>query len=186
VTTGNRDEVSPNWSPDGNSLIFGNTPSGFEGAAPTAIHQLNLKTGQLTTLSDSAGYWAPSLSPDGAFLAAFSKGGRLALFDWKTQKWTELTQTPAPTIPCLLCVNPPKWSHDGRYVYFNSSAKGDEAFYRLDIKSHRVESLASLASVKRPASQSFGAWTGLAPDDSPLALRDISSYEIYALDWQLP
>jgi len=26
----------------------------------------------------------------------------------------------------------------------------------------------------------------LAPDDSPLALRDISSYEIYALDWQLP
>jgi hypothetical protein len=44
----------------------------------------------------------------------------------------------------------------------------------------------SLANVKRPSSQSFGAWTGLAPDDSPLALRDISSYEIYALDWQLP
>ena len=33
---------------------------------------------------------------------------------------------------------------------------------------------------------SFGSWTGLAPDDSPLALRDISTYEIYALDWQLP
>jgi hypothetical protein len=26
----------------------------------------------------------------------------------------------------------------------------------------------------------------LAPDDSLLALRDISTYEIYALDWQLP
>jgi eukaryotic-like serine/threonine-protein kinase len=186
VTKGERDELFPNWSPDGNSLIFGNTPSEFEGAAPTAIHQLNLKTGQLTTLSDSAGCWAPSLSPDGAFLAAFSKAGRLALFEWKTQKWTEFTQTPAPAIPCLLCVNPPKWSHDGRYVYFTSSAEGDEAFYRLEIKSHRVERVASLASVKRPASASFGAWTGLAPDDSPLALRDISSYEIYALEWQLP
>ncbi len=186
VTTGNRDEVSPNWSPDGNSLIFGNTPTEFEGAAPTAIHQLNLKTGQLTTLSDSAGYWAPSLSPDGTFLAAFSKGGRLALFEWKTQKWTELTQTPAPTIPCLLCVNPPKWSHDGRYVYFTSKTGGDEVFYSLEIKTQRVERVASLSSVKRPTSQSFGAWTGLAPNDSPLALRDISSYEVDALDWQLP
>jgi eukaryotic-like serine/threonine-protein kinase len=183
ITTGDRDEVSPNWSPDGNFIIFGNTPSGFEGAAPTAIHQLNLKTGELTTLSGSAGYWAPTISPDGALLAAFSKAGRLALYEWKTQKWTELTQIPTPTIPCLLCVNPPKWSHDSRYVYFNSMADGDDAFYRLDVKTRRAERIASLASVKRPTSQSFGAWTGLAPDDSPLALRDISSYEIYALEW---
>ena len=60
-------------------------------------------------------------------------------------------------------------------MYFNSSAEGDDAFYRTEIKSRRVERVASLASVKRPASQSFGAWTGLAPDDAPLALRDISS-----------
>jgi hypothetical protein len=71
-------------------------------------------------------------------------------------------------------------------VYFNSTAEGEPAFYRLQIKNHKVERLASLANVKRPSSQSFGAWTGLAPDDSPLALRDISNYEIYALDWQLP
>jgi len=186
VTKGEREEVSPNWSSDGNSLIFANTPSQLEGSAPTAIHQLDLKTGQVTTLSGSEGYWAPKISPDGAFIAAFSKTNRLALYEWKTQKWTDFTQTPAPTIPCLECVNPPNWSHDGRYVYFNSSAEGDEAFYRLDINRHRVERVASLASVKRPTSQSFGAWTGLAPDDSPLALRDISSYEIYALDWQLP
>ena len=108
VTKGDRDEVFPNRMKDGNSLVFGNTPSELEGAAPTAIHQLNLKTGQLTTLSGSEGYWAPRVSPDGAFLAAFSKGGRLALFEWKTQKWTEFTQTPAPKIPCLLCVNPPQ------------------------------------------------------------------------------
>ena len=29
-------------------------------------------------------------------------------------------------------------------------------------------------------------WNGLAPDDSPLVLRDESSEEIYALDWVLP
>jgi hypothetical protein len=71
-------------------------------------------------------------------------------------------------------------------VYFISKADGDEAFYRLEVKTQHAERVASLASVKRPTSQSFGAWTGLAPDDSPLALRDISSYEIYSFDWQRP
>ena len=31
-----------------------------------------------------------------------------------------------------------------------------------------------------------GAWCSLAPDDSPLVLRDVGSQEIYALDLQLP
>jgi eukaryotic-like serine/threonine-protein kinase len=186
VTNGDRDEVSPNWSLDGNSLIFGNTPSGVEQGAPTAIYQLNLKTAEVATLSGSKGYWAAKLSPDGAYLAAISKSDRLVLFEWKTQKWTELTQAPAIMIPCLECVNLPSWSGDSRYVYFTTKAEGDEAFYRIDIKNHQAERIASLASVKRPASRSFGAWTGLAPDGSPLALRDISTYEIYALDWQLP
>ena len=186
VTNGDRDEVSPNWSLDGNSLIFGNTPSGVERAAPTAIYQLNLKTGERTTLGGSEGYWAAKLSPDGAYLAAISKAGRLALFEWKTQEWTELVQAHAIMIPCLECVNDPNRSHDSRYVYFTSKAGGDEAFYRIDIRNHRAAHIASLATVKRPATQSFGAWTGLGPDDSPLALRDISNYEIYALDVQLP
>jgi len=32
----------------------------------------------------------------------------------------------------------------------------------------------------------FWYWSGLAPDDSPLVLRDASTQEIYALDFQLP
>jgi serine/threonine protein kinase/Tol biopolymer transport system component len=186
LTKGGRDEVFPNWSPDGNSLIFGNPQSELEGSAPSAIYRLDLKTGQLTTIGGSDGASSPRLSPDGAFIAALTKANHLALFEWKTQKWTELTPSIPITIGCLTCVIPLNWSHDGRYVYFNSTAEGEPAFYRLQIKNHKVERLASLANVKRPSSQSFGAWTGLAPDDSPLALRDISNYEIYALDWQLP
>jgi hypothetical protein len=64
--------------------------------------------------------------------------------------------------------------------------RDEDAFYRFDIKTQHVERLAGLGSVKRPRTQSFGAWTGLAPDDSPLALRDISNYEVYGLGWQLP
>jgi len=32
----------------------------------------------------------------------------------------------------------------------------------------------------------FGFYLGLAPDDSPLLLRDTGTQEIVALDWQAP
>jgi hypothetical protein len=99
------------------------------------------------------------------------------LLDVKAQKGTELTQ---------MTVDYPTGSQDGKYVYFNSTAEGEPAFYRVQIKDHKLERVTSLKDVKHPTSQSFGSWTGLAPDDAPLALRDISTYEIYALDWQLP
>jgi len=32
----------------------------------------------------------------------------------------------------------------------------------------------------------WGQWLGLAPDDSPLLLKDTGSQEIVALDWEAP
>jgi Tol biopolymer transport system component len=159
------------------SLFFGNWPIDKAEVPATAIYRLNLKTNQLTTLNGSEGKWYPSLSPDYNYIAALSSTDHLMLFDMKAQRWTELSQTPA---------DHPTWSHDGKYVYFDSTAGGEPAFYRVQIKDHKLERVASLKEVKRPTSGSLGTWTGLAPDDSPLALRDISTFEIYALDWQLP
>jgi Tol biopolymer transport system component len=174
VTKGDRDDVFPNWSRDGNSLFFGN----FSGAPAVGIYQLNLTTNQLTTLTGSEGRWFPRLSPDNNYIAALSNANRsIMLFDMKTQEWTQLTKTSAIHVV---------WSHDGRYVYFDSTAEGEPALYRVQIKDRKLERVASLKDVKRPTSGTFGSWIGLAPDDSPLALRDISTYEIYALDWQLP
>jgi eukaryotic-like serine/threonine-protein kinase len=177
VTHGERTELFPNWSQDGDSLFFGNGRLDLAGLPARVIYQLNMKTNQVTTLSGSEGNWFPRLSPDNNYIAALSDAGHLVLFDLKAQKWTELTQTDATF---------PAWSHDGKYVYFSSTAEGEPGFYRVQIKDRKVELVAGLSTVKRPTSGSFGAWTGLAPDDSPLALRDISTYEIYALDWHLP
>ena len=172
VTKSDRAEIIPNWSRDGDSLFFSNGSTDM----PKAIYQLDLKTDQLTTLPGSEGKWFSRLSPDYNHIAALSTN-HLMLFDMKAQKWSDLTQNTADY---------PAWSHDGKYVYFSSTAQGEPAFYRVQIIDHKLERVASLKDVKRPTSGSFGDWTGLAPDDSPLALRDISTYEIYALDWRLP
>jgi serine/threonine protein kinase/Tol biopolymer transport system component len=169
VTHGERNELMPNWSLDGSSLFFGNLPAG-------AIYHLNLKSHQLTTVSGSEGMWFPRLSPDNDHIAALTNTSHLMLFDVKAQKWTELTHTKAYY---------PAWSHDGKCVYFSSDTEGEPVFYRVQIKDHRLERVASLKEVKRATHGGPGSWTGLALDDSPLALRDISTYEIYALDWQL-
>ena len=47
------------------------------------------------------------------------------------------------------------WSHDGKYVYFDSAAEGEPAFYRVQIKDHKLERVASLKDVKRPTSGSL-------------------------------
>jgi serine/threonine protein kinase/Tol biopolymer transport system component len=176
VTNGELEEW-PNWSRDGNSLFFGNQRSDMADGSANTICRLDLKTNQLTTLTGSEGKWFPRLSPDDSFIAALSNANHLMLFDLKTQNWTELTQNP---------VEHPAWSHDGKYVYFNSTAEGEPAFYRVQIKDYKLERVASLKDVKRPISGVLAAWTGLAPDDSLLALRDISTFEVYELDLQLP
>jgi Tol biopolymer transport system component len=170
VTKGEAYDFFPSWSRDGNSLFFGSM-------AAFAIYQVDLKTNQVTTLPGSKGMWFPILSPDYNYIAALSSTNHLTLFDLKGQKWTELTQTQADY---------PSWSHDGKYVYFSSTAGGEPAFYRVQIKNHKLELVTSLKDVNRPTSGTFASWTGLTHDDSPLALRDISNYEIYALDLQLP
>jgi serine/threonine protein kinase/Tol biopolymer transport system component len=46
LTKGVRDEVFPNWSPDGNSIFFGNMS--VPGPDPSAIYRLDLKTNEVT------------------------------------------------------------------------------------------------------------------------------------------
>jgi serine/threonine protein kinase/Tol biopolymer transport system component len=175
VTKGDRDEIFPSWSADGNSVFFGNTWA--PGAAPPVISRLDLKTNQVTALKGSERTSVPTLSPDGNFVAALSDVNHLLMFDLKAEKSTELTTMGA---------DHPAWSRDGKFVYFNSMERGEPIYCRVQIKDRKVERVVSLKDVKRPTSVSWGSWTGMAPGDAPLALRDISTYEIYALDWQLP
>lgn len=98
------------------------------------------------------------------------------LFDRINQQWQDLVSLP---------IGYPSWSHDGQYIYFDTTLSEDAAFFRVRISDHKLERLISLKGLRRFWGQ-LGQWTGLARDDSLLLVRDTSSQEIYALDWQAP
>jgi dipeptidyl aminopeptidase/acylaminoacyl peptidase len=99
---------------------------------------------------------------------------QISLFDLGRQKWRKLVAIEHPRSP--------NWSRDGRYLYFVTEGS-EEFIYRLRIADRKLEKLASLENVSGlHASQ----WFSLAPDGSPLVVRDMGTNEIYALDWEAP
>ena len=60
----------------------------------------------------------------------------------------------------------------------------EPVFFRMRISDRKRERLAEINLRRNKADWLW--WNGLAPDDTPLVLRDESSEEIYALDWVLP
>jgi hypothetical protein len=102
------------------------------------------------------------------------------LFDFATQKWTEAFG---------FDMGFPSWSRDGKYIYFfQASYKQDarERIVRLRLSDRKIENIGDLKNVGRRNTGTITAWFGLAPDDSPLFARDISTQEIYALEMDWP
>jgi Tol biopolymer transport system component/DNA-binding winged helix-turn-helix (wHTH) protein len=162
----------PAFSPDGRSIVLS---VGDLGATSNNIRILDLATQKLSPVPGGENLFSPRWSPDGRYIAAVTTDSAvLMLFDRTSQQWTELVR---------MSIGYPSWSHDGQYLYFDSSFTEDPAFFRVRISDHRLERRVSLKDIHRL----FGPnaeWSGLGPDDSLLVTRNISSPEIYALDWQ--
>ncbi len=164
----------PTWSSDGNSLAFGGNPA--MGTGPFVVHVLNLKTHQISVLPHSDGLYSPRWSLDGRYISALSTdSARLVVFDIQSQTWAELAKAN---------LGYTTWSRDSEYIFFDTLGS-DAAFFRVRIHDPKAERMFGLQNVPRTLG-SLGAWTGLAPDGSPLIQRDASFDELYALDWEAP
>jgi hypothetical protein len=61
-----------------------------------------------------------------------------------------------------------------------------ERIVKLRLSDRKTENIVDIKGVGRLTTGTIVAWLGLAPDDSPLFARDISTSEIFALDVEWP
>jgi Tol biopolymer transport system component len=184
-------EIDPQWAPDGKTILFGSTlnealrPADHDAvngasAEMLTLHMLDLRTRQVSPLPGSNGLFGPRWSPDGRYVTASKKYGPdqiFMMYDFRTGTWSELFRA---------VVHFRSWSHDGKHIYFDSMLIGTDhpAIFRFDLTDRHMVKIADLTDFPAARLPRLGGWFGLAPDDSPLLLRDISTHEIYALDWQ--
>jgi eukaryotic-like serine/threonine-protein kinase len=164
-------QQDPDWSPDGDKILLCGVPDDTN----VAIRVLDFNTHQVSTLPGSRGLYAARWSPDGRYIVAMpSDSLSLVLFDFQTQKWSQLAKARAGFL---------NWSRDGQYVYFLRWLD-NPAVLRVRITDREVEQVSDLTNL--PTTGNVGPWLGLGPDDSPLLLKDTGSQDIYALDWEEP
>jgi Tol biopolymer transport system component len=112
-------------------IAFGSGPSDPNGA----IHILDVRTNQISTLPDSKGLFSSRWSPDGRHIVAMPFRSRsLMLFGIATQKWDEIAK-----ITCGF----PNWSKNSDYVYFLHE-ENNPAVMRIRIRDRKVERVADL------------------------------------------
>jgi len=171
---GDHGGADPNWSPDGNSLLFGREPSEAARGGTLDLETVDLRTHAVSKVPGSQELWSPRWSPDGRHILAFPRAGdRLMLFDLKTQNWTELAK---------IGVGYPEWSREGDYIYFTGVPAGGHptGVFRARVNDHKLEQVFSLKDFRQ--APGWGEWVGVAPDDSPLLVRDAGTQDIYALN----
>jgi Tol biopolymer transport system component len=164
-------EVDPNWSPDGTKVVFAGNPS----QTTSDIRVYELGSGKTSTLPGSEGLFSPRWSPDGRYVGALSSdSSRLVLYDVHSNKSKELAQGSFGWL---------NWSKDGSFLYvLDQSGKG--AVLRVSTSNGKIERVVELGGFK-----TTGRYRGslaLAPDDSPLLLREAGTQDVYALDWEEP
>ncbi|MFZ5877327.1 MAG: BamA/TamA family outer membrane protein [Nitrospirota bacterium] len=150
ITRGAR-ASDPDYSPDGNRLVFvghdlGRSRLAVIDLATTAVEPL-------TEWSEETQYATPRWSPDGTRIAAaiWSNGRQdIVLFDLTTRTLTPVTNDQALDTT-------PNWSRDGRALYFTTDRTGVYNVFAYDIDTRALAQLTNVVG---------GAFTpAAAPDD---------------------
>ena len=173
ISAEDRAQGVTSWSPDGSQFCFGDIPESFGVPDGTEmLHVYDVATQKITDVPGSKGLWSCRWSPDGRSLAAVTVSLkrddrlRLNVFDFQTQLWRPLLKA--------LRVNTPTWSRDSTFIYYET--EGAPAFRRVRVADGDVEDVVNLESAAMILN-----WTGLAPDGSPVMLREVGTKTLYAL-----
>jgi Tol biopolymer transport system component len=163
-------QAIPIWSATGDAVLFSRDKDA-EPVSEMVIFRRNLVGRVTEKIPSSDGLFGPSLSPDGRYLAGIDALSRLLfVIDLKTGQRTQVSEHTAD-YPC--------WSADSRYHYYNTLIREEGRYLlRVRVPGGKEEEITSVSFF---ATGVYGFWSGLAPDGSPILLRDQSQTNVYAL-----
>jgi Tol biopolymer transport system component len=165
------------WSPDGTKLVVAENPTDHTAERPIRIHVVDSRIGSVSAVPGSEGLFSPRWSPDGGSIAAMSAdSSRLALCELATGRWRDL-------VAGKDFLAYPSWTHDGTRIQLSKGG----SIVRVRVADGHVEPVTSLERVPLVFTEGSWGWIGIAPDDSPIVLRQMSGpTEVYALDVEWP
>jgi serine/threonine protein kinase len=172
--------LAPNWSPDGNVLLF-TSYYGYDRPAAerhqSYLQTFDLRTKELRVVPSSEGEGGGTWVGQDGLIAAGEAFTKLLYFDFKSQKWSELLSGSFVS----WCV-----SQDGKYLYFTTGGAEPQA-KRIRLSEGKVEPITGLTGLRRVVDAIEGSpQIGVAPDGSIVFTRDIGTQEIYALNVKWP
>jgi dipeptidyl aminopeptidase/acylaminoacyl peptidase len=175
-----KDAEVMSWSPDGNRVVFGSTPSGDPTPGPSRLWIVNVDTGQTNQLplGDLVAADTPTWSRDGSTIAFRGQVDELpnpthALYTITPtgSGLTRLTPTLADQYDAV-AIGPPVWSMDGSTIYFDAAnTLGQDTRFRLysvNVRTHIVTQLRTDPANPYAVSLSpDGAWLAFTNWDGP-------------------
>jgi eukaryotic-like serine/threonine-protein kinase len=178
ATPGTQNQGDPTWTANGDSIVFAGIQwLEYRTTAGPNIHVVNLKTSEVSDVPGSENLFSPRCSHDGHYIAALSAdSSKLMLYNTEKKIWTQLASSRFAF---------ENWSRDGKYIYAEDYPDKADDIVRVNVSNGNVERLLDLQAIPR-GFDPWEFWVGLAPDDSPLLMRDKSTQEIYSMDVRFP
>ena len=169
-----KNEADPNWSADGETIIFGRPPEAMSSdSQPKAIYIADIATRKVAEIPGSAGLFSPRLSPDGRYVAALTVSDRnLMLYDRNGGKWNRITDH---------AVADPQWAHTSRELFFQNDLEDGKPIYRLDVATGNMRPVAALDGL-RPLNALDYRLIGLSREDLPIVSASTSTVNLYSMD----
>ena len=151
VTSGEFDEHSIAWGGDGSEIVFlSNRQKDPDATLNYDIYGVNVATGAVRQITRTAGVeMAPAVSPDGRSIAYLATTRRLTTIDSVAEDshvWVAPIDGGAPRELNRAQDRrsaAPRWSRDGKQVYYLASDRGRTSVYRVPAPGGAVESITS-------------------------------------------
>ncbi len=172
ILSDTRNLADPDWSPDGQQIVFGREADLM--GKESGVHNLqifSLQTNQTEAIPGSADLFSPRWSPDGRYVAALSRDQtRLLVFDFAHRSWQTLFNGG---------VADPVWSPDSKNIYFHAFAQPNSSILSVsvsgELRSISDLSTAGLAFMNNPF------FSGVTPDGSPIVKPRIGTGNLYSI-----